>query len=573
MAEQQTDQQKAKDIVKYHETLKLIRLPFEPVIDDILEFVRQARPILSTPKGQKLTGNVYDSTPLAALNLWADGMYGYLCSPNLDWFSLTLPKTMNVSRVSGMRWAAGRRIDDIPEVAQWLNNCEEVMKSAFLRSNFYAVMPQFFRDGGSVGTACLDIEEDVGQGRIFFTPLHFREFCIAEDKNGMVDTLYRRFPVSLRNLVQRFGIDKLVKVDLDFKRKYETNPYEEIYVIHAIQPRRDFDSSRVDSKAKPFGSYWLMEGKTETLLDEGGYSRFPSIGWRYRKETDEVYGRSPAWDAYSEIALGNQEARTNLIAGQKMAEPPMVGLEDLRNVIQPGANGWTWLERMIDQPMPLNNGIQLPYVLEMRERTDKAIEKHFNIDFFMMLAQAAYNKIELTATQVLEMAGEKAAVLATRTDTLNIEAFNPIIDRVWDIEMESGRLPPPPDILYEYGGGHLEVDYLGPLAQAQKRLFQTQGIKASLETVMAIGQMFPESLDVMDGDEMVREILRANRVPATIMKSEDQVATLRQQRMEQAQAEQQANMMAMAAKAIPGAGKAPEAGSPLDAMMGGGAPA
>lgn len=573
MTDKRTDSEKAKDIVKYWEILKQIRLPFESVVDDILEFVRQARPIFSTVKGQKLTGNVYDGTPLSALNLWADGMYGYLCSPSLAWFSLTLPNTINFGRTSSMRGISGKRIDDIPDVAQWLNDCEDVMKAAFLRSNFYAVMPQFFRDGGSIGTACLDVEEDLNSGKIIFSPLHFREYCIAENKNGMVDTIYRRYPVSLRNLVQRFGIEKLQIVDIDFKEKYNTNPYDEVYVIHAVQPRQDFNPNRIDGKSMPWGSCWLLEGKNEALIDEGGYKRFPAIGWRYRKETDEIYGRSPAWDAYSEIMLGNQEAKTNLIAGQKMADPPMVALEDLRGRVQTGPKGYTWLDMMGDQPQPLNTGIQLPFVLEMRERTDRVIEKFFNVDFFLMLSQAAYNKVFLTATQVIQMMGEKAAILATRTDTLNIEAFNPIIDRVWDIEWGAGRLPVPPEILMELGGANIEVDYLGPLAQAQKVLFQTQGIKASLETAMQIAQMYPESLDVLDGDAMMREIFKANRVPAAVIKSDEQVAALREQRVKRAQMQQAMESGAQIADALPKAGKAIESGSPLDLLTGGGQPA
>lgn len=569
MAEKQTDEKTAKDIIRYHEYLKQIRLPFESVVDDILEFVRQSKPIRSTQKGQKLTGNVYDGTAISALNLWADGMYGYLCSPNLDWFSLTIPNTVNFNRMSAMRQFNGKRIDDIPEVAQWLNDSEDVMKSAFLRSNFYAVMPQFFRDGGSIGTAAMDIEEDIGKGRIFFTPIHFREYCLAEDKNGMVDTMYRRFPVTLRNLVQRFGLDTIKKVDKDFEKKYEKNPYDETYLIHAVQPRVDFDPSRIDSKSKPFGSYWVLEDKKDTLLDEGGYRRFPSIGWRYRKETDEVYGRSPAWDAYAEIMLGQQEARTNLIAGQKMAEPPMVGPEDLRGRVNSGPKGWTWVEQMGDAPQPLNTGIQLPFILEMRERTGKAIEKHFNVDFFLMLSQAAYNKVFLTATQVIQMAGEKAAVLATRTDTLNIEAFNPIIDRVWDIELEARRLPPPPDIMKEFGGGNIEIDYLGPLAQAQKVMFETQGIKASLETGMQIAQIFPEALDILDGDEMMREIFKANRAPAKTMRSKEKVDELRQQRQQQQQMQAGIEQMSQVATALPGASKTIESGSAIDVLTGG----
>lgn len=573
MAEK-TDTEKAKDIVRFHEALKRVRQPFESVVDDILEFVRQSRKINDTTKGNKLTGNVYDGTPLQALNLWADGMYGYLCSPNLDWFSLTLPHTVNFPRTSMMRRFSGKRLDDMPEVSQFLNDTEDELKAALLRSNFYAIMPQFFRDGGSVGTAVIDTEEDLQTGKIIFTPLHFREYCIAEDKNGMVDTLYRRYPVTLRNLVQKFGLDALTKIDRDFEKKYADDPYQELYVIHAVQPRADFSPGRVDSKSLPWGSYWILEGKSDSLLHESGYRRFPAIGWRYRKETDEIYGRSPAWDAYSEIMLGNQEARTNLIAGQKMAEPPMIALQDLRGKINSGARGWTWVEMMSDAPQPLHDGVKytLPFALDMRERTDKTIREHFNVDFFLMLSQAAYNKVFLTATQVIQMAGEKAAVLATRTDTLNIEAFNPIIDRVWDIEKESNRLPQMPDILAEFGGANIEVDYLGPLAQAQKVMFQTQGIKAAVESSMPIFQTFPESRDVVDADAIVRSIFKANRAPAASLRQEKSVAQLRQIRL---QAEQEAagiEQSAALAKALPGAGKKIESGSALDVISGGAMP-
>ena len=567
MQEKKTDKDIVKDIRKYHERLLAVRQPFEEPVDVILEFVRQAKPIKATNKGKVLTGNVYDGTALTALNLWADGMYGYLCSPNLDWFSLTIPRTVSFPRTSTMRGLSGKRLDDIPEVAQWLNDSEDVMKSAFLRSNFYAVMPQFFRDGGSIGTATMDIEEDVGAGRIFFTQLHFREYCIAEDKNGMVDTLYRKFPVTYRNLVQRFGLEACKKVDFNFETKYERNPFEEINVIHAVQPRVDFDVSRADKKGKPWASYWIMDGFND-LLHEGGYRRFPSVGWRYRKETDEIYGRSMAWDAYAEIMLSQQEARTNLIAGQKIAEPPMVALEDLRGQINSGPKGWTFVQSMIDAPGPLNTGVNLPFSLELRDRTAKAIEKHFNVDFFMMLSQAAYNKVFLTATQVIQMAGEKAAILATRTDTLNIEALNPIIDRVWDIEMEAGRIPPLPDILAEMGAT-IEVDYLGPLAQAQKVMFQTQGIKASLETAAQISSLMPESIDVLNGDEMQREIFKANRAPARVIRTTEEVMMIRQQRMQAQQAMQASEDIAKIGKALPGMGKAVEGGSPLDILSGG----
>ena len=549
--------------------LKTERQYFESMVDNILEFVRRAKKIHDTTKGTTNNSNVYDGSALAALNLWADGMYGYLCSPQIDWFSLKLPVTIEFPRWSTMRAWNGKKLDDIPEVAQWLSYSTEVMRAALLRSNFYAQMPQFFRDGGSVGTAAMSAEENPSTGKINFNPMHFREYYLSESCEGEIDTIYRSRKFNLRQLVQKFGIDALLRVDINFKQQLESNPYQDRTLIHAVYPRTDRDASAKDNKNKPWASVWMLEGNSQKVIKESGMTRFPYVTWRYRKETDEVYGRGPAWDAYTEIMTGNQQGKSNLTAGHKMADPAMIGLVDLRGAVNKLPGGWTWVDRMSDQPLPLQTGIQLPFSLEMQDRTRKAIEKHFNVDFFLMLSEAAYNKVNLTATQVIQMAGEKAAVLATRTDTLNVEAFNPIIDLVFDIEWQAGRIPPPPNIVLEFSpDGHIEVDYLGPLAQAQKTLFQSQGIRAGMEIAAQVGQVFPESLIVIDPVETMKEALRATGFPAKAMRTDDQMAQIAEQQRRAQVAEQQMQSGERIAKMLPLAGKAIEAGSPLAALAG-----
>ena len=86
-----------------------------------------------------------------------------------------------------------------------------------------------------------------------------------------------------------------------------------------------------------------------------------SFSWRWRKNGDEIFGRSPIWDAFVEVMTGQQQGRTNLITGQKMAEPPMVGMANLRNAVGRGPNGWTTVGDMADAPKPLQEGIQLPF--------------------------------------------------------------------------------------------------------------------------------------------------------------------------------------------------------------------
>ncbi len=569
--ETKANDEKAKDCENILKVLEKIRLPYEAMIDNILTYVHHGRRKITdkeSQKGQKTGIEVYDSTALQALNLLADGLSGYSISRSFRWFEYTLPGKLNFPRTSGMRAWNGKRVDEYPDVKNWLESCEEVMYSAFLRSNLYDVASDMIKDAASVGTVSPMIEEDVGQGRIIFTIPHFREVFIAENRYGQVDTHYRSFKLTYRQLVDKFGMDKMVELKPDFKEKYKKNIHEELEVLHAVYPRADFDPDKVNKKNKPVASMWILRSPLK-LIEESGYDENPCVSWRWRKNNDEWYGRSPAWDAYVDVMTANQQGKTNLIAGHKMVDPPMVAPADLRGMVQTGPKGWTFIDGLVTKdrmPMPLITGIQLPYSQEQQDRMDQKIKEHFHTDFFLMLSQASENKVEMTATQVLEMSSEKAAVLGPRIGRMESEAMNPIQDRVFAIERRAGRIPDPPEILMEYSGGNIEIDYLGPLSQAQKKLFKSQGIRGGIESLAPLAAIHPQVIDVIDPDETARILLESTGFPSKAIRNKADVDEIRQQKIEQAEAEQAAQEALDAGKVLPKLGKTVEDGSLLADM-------
>ena len=161
----------------------------------------------------------------------------------------------------------------------------------------------------------------------------------------------------------------------------------------------------------------IGNNNSNTFLLELGYEDMASVTWRWRKNQDEIYGRSPCWDAYVDIMKANQQGRSNLIAGHKMIEGPMVATDDMRGKVMSGPGGWTFVDRDLPTdrwPRPLQEKIILPYAVEQQDRTGKAIREFLFVDFFLMLYQAAFNKVDLTATQVIGMQAEQAAILGTR---------------------------------------------------------------------------------------------------------------------------------------------------------------
>ena len=225
---QRSDDDKAKDCEKYLEILASQRLFWEPMIDNIIMYVNHGRRFIQDRDlwpGQQTGQEVFDDTAMLARNRLVDGMTGYLCSRNQPWFGLEIPGKINFPRTSGARAWNGQRVDSYPQVQKWLQECGEVLYSAFNRSNFYDKNPEFISDGATCGTAYFLIEEDVKNARIVFTVPHFRECFIAENEFGAVDTNYRVYRMTLRQLEEKFGMDAMQRADINFKKDYESNLY------------------------------------------------------------------------------------------------------------------------------------------------------------------------------------------------------------------------------------------------------------------------------------------------------------------------------------------------------------
>lgn len=532
MTEEKKDTELSKEIIKRQKQLEQIRQPWEALWQDIADYViPRLSDIKGTEqKGQKKGTSVYDGTAISALELLADGLHGYLVSPAIQWFRLRM---------------ANRLIEDIPEVKEWLQEVEKALYSAFQRSNFYEAMSEYFMDGGSIGTATIYTEEDIKNDRVVFSVRHPREIYISEDMFGTVDTVFRKFKLTARQAVQRFG-----KEILSDKLKYaaENSPDQEFDFIHAVYPREEYDGAKKNAENKPFASVYVqVDGSI--LASVGGYSSFPYSVWRWRKVSNEIYGRSPASDALVDILGLNQMSKTMLGAAQLSVEPPYNIPAEMRGKVRIIPHGMNYYEDPGRVPFPVNTGINYPIGADREERKQNAIEQHFKVDFFLMLARA---ERRMTATEIVERMGEKAAVLGTTIGRLNTEALNPIIDRAFEIELNktTSTIQPVPEAILEFAGENIDVDYMGPLAQAQKRLFRTQGVMSSLERIMPIIQANPEVADIIDWDEVSREILDSYGMPQKAIRTKEDVEALRQQREQIQQALQMKEDLKDAAEGV-----------------------
>ena len=106
--------------------------------------------------------------------------------------------------------------------------------------------------------------------------------------------------------------------------------------------------------------------------------------------------------------------------------------------------------------------------------------------------------------------------------------------------LRKGRLDVPPE---ELQGQDIDIEYVSPLAKAQK-LTDLQSMMRGLEVLLQLGQSLPV-MDYIDDDGLVKYLVDVAGMPAKVIKSNEEVAALReQQAQQQAQlAQQQQEMM------------------------------
>jgi hypothetical protein len=527
--------------------------------DDICKLVNPRRENINASdhtyrKGRRRGTNSYSGTPMGALSVWADGMQGFLVSESLNWFRSELSDAV---------------LNSNDEVRLWLQDYDDAMYAAFRRGNFYPSLGLYFRDAGSIGTATVYIEEDIVEGTEVHTCIHPREVFIDEDKYGVVDTVFRKFQMSARAAVQMFDKDKLSTAII---QNAEKEPSKKHLFWHATFPRSDTWAQEVTT-GKDYASIYFMaedEKDGECIVRQGGYDVFPYAVWRFRKNSDELYGYSPAADALVEIFTLNQVSKDLLEAAHMSVKPPVNVPQEMRGHARMTPDGKNYYEDPQRIVTPVVTGINFPVGIDREERLQKSIEDKYRVEFFLTLARA---EREMTAYEIMERQSEKAVLMGPQVDQLYREGLNRQFDIVSDIEDRAGRLPPPPEWLREFPATRINVQLTGPLAQAQKRLFKMQPIKNGLNELapMAAIPGFQHVTKKVRELDMAEEILESAAFPQHLIRSDEEVEEMIQQEQQAAAQQQAAEQMAAAADAVPKLGKAVDPSSPLAAMMGAGA--
>ena len=488
-------------IMKRQAELEALRLPEEKLWREIAELVRPEENDFSGPKTPRAHYEIYDSSPLYALDDFVGGLFGQASSPAVNWFAGGVPDE------DLMSWQP---------VRLWFSKVDAIMRASLSpnASTFYSSITPVYADTGAFGLGCQHQEEDIGRQRIVDRAVPLSQLFIDLDAFGDLATVHRRFTLNGRQFKSQFG----EAADVKDERSYQ--------LVHAVYENPDYAPGRLGDRGKPWAScYVCAELKDWKRL--GGYHEMPYHVAMWDQRSGRVYPRGPGHVTRADSRQLQEMERSHIVAAQFAAEPMKLlsGDSDITAAdIAPNALLYGTMNEAGKQLMQvLATGGQLQLSKEQSEQRRQAIRQGFR---FSLMAIA--NRPQMTATEFLGFQEETLRMMGHNLVKIQTTHQVPFLKRRFAILQRAGQLPPAPP---ELAGQPINFSMISPFDKAQKA---SMG-RATLQyagAVMQVAQFQPEVIDNLDGDAMSEVLIDAFGPPPKVMRDPRQRDELRQRRAE-----------------------------------------
>lgn len=492
------------------------------------------------------------------------GIMSGLTPPSRQWFKFSF---------SNSQFA-----EDI-EAAKVLDQRQEILEYCLHRSNFYNSIHNCYAEL-PFGQAPLGIFASPETG-VRFQSYTIGTYYIDVSAGNRVDTFARKTRMSAAQIAEQFGNKDLPHSVEEALKNKGMKHKQSFDVWWLVMPNQSRDPTSNSNKNMPYISLYWIDGLNEDNKDflyVGGFKEFPVPVGRYIVPGDNTYGEGPGWFAEGEARMLQKMKKVFLTAIEYLVKPPMAATAA---TYQRGINLIPGGVTIVDEingaksigPI-LQTGQSLDGLANEIIRSEDFIKRTYSANLFLMLE--SMDTHQMTAEEVHQRQQEMLSQLGPVVERLQDEFLSPIIERVYNILEREGVFPPIPDEVAErLTQAEIKIEYISPLAQAQK-MSSLVNIEQALSFVGQISQLFPESLKMVDPLGTVKKYFDLLGAPAAMQNSVEKAQELIQQEQEimQQQADeekamQQAQAAAPLAQAARNLTEAARGGNPaLQSIMG-----
>lgn len=422
---------------------------------------------------------------------------------------------------------------------EYVDTVDARIRAVLSAGSFYQAVHAFNKELLAFGCALLSCESSPRTVARFACQT-CGTYAVALDEDRMLACVVRRLKMTPRELAERFGRDRLSDVT---QKMLDDKPYAPVEVVHVVRRRENADASRRDGLNMPFASFWYEE-HGEHLLHDGGFRSMPFF-FTVWEEARGIYGTGPGDEALADQKGIEAWELRKMLGIEKMIDPPLLAPGSLKRHVRvaPGevvSDSAATQNNALRPLYEVNFGPAVQYVQQEVQQISMRLEDVMMANIFANMSLET-RPAGMTMTEYMDRRRRSAELMGPTVSAYEPRVLNPLIERVFALLDEAGMLPPPPDGLSEWAA--LSVSYQSPMAQ----MLEQSGAVATaqfMEQVAPLAQVNPEIFDKLDTDQMVDELAQRMGVPASIIRSDEQVAAIRRQRAE-AQAAQQAQAVAM----------------------------
>lgn len=483
-----------------------------------------------TSEGRRRDYFLLDPYPMEAHGKCAAGLHSGLTSPSRPWFELGL---------------ADEKLASYHTVKLWLDDCKEILMDIYAKSNVYNTLLQIEAELSQFGTAGALMLEDFNTA-IWCRPYTCGEYAGDVDARGRMAKLARKMRLKAWQMIEEFGLDVVSEA---VKTAYNQNDDKadfEVQMLIERNPNYDPDAFGVGNF--PWRSYYFESTETEKFLKISGFHECPFLMPRWTTIANGIYGTGPGHNALGNCMQLQKLETVNMQLLENRANPPMIVPASVGKVNRlPG--------KMTLVPDPtIGAGIRPLFeatgsreeVLQTIQFKQSQIGAAFFNDLFVMLANN--DTPEMTAREVAERHEEKLLMLSPVLEQMHNEVLAPLTKRAFEICLRNGLFPPMPQEL-QGQENTIKAEFISLLAQAQKAV-AAPAMEKTLALAGNLAGISPDIMDNLDLDATIRKHAQYTGTPESVLRDEDDVAKMRQERAAAQQQQQQLENMEQMAPAL-----------------------
>lgn len=501
----------AREIISETEAMFKERVEYEALWETAYKFIAPERALIysrSKRTPSEIQDEVFDSTAIDAAERLNNLLLSGLTPPWQKWMRLVPGATISSD-------------GDREQIRPALMQIEDLMFSLLSRSNFYQEIQPSMLDRIVGGTHGIMLTPDVENRRLRFKAIPLGELAVREDDSGQIVTVARKYKLSIKQLVMKYG-SRVPRELRDVDEVKQNAVDQELFVYN-------------DRNAQGLWRYAVVHKAKNVILEDETREHPRIFVSRWTKVPGSVYGRGPGLRALSDVRALNKVKELQLKNAAKAVAGVYTVVDD--GVINPYTLTFepgTFLpvasndrQNPSIQELPASGdfNVSLFTIEELR----KGIERTFMADNFGPIDQTP-----MTATEVSQRSRIIAQDMGATIARLQFEMLMPIIRAVYTIMAEMELVPPELQI----DGETLDVEFVSQLAQAQQAIDE-QNLLEYTQIATQFGEIDPKAGLIIDVHKALRRVSEIKHIPPQVLRTENEIEELMQQAAEVQAAEEE----------------------------------